>query len=150
MPHTGEALGAVKDRLPSSNPAENEYELGYYLHPRFRGKGIMKEAVRVLLEWGKNVCGVRNVVVMILEDNMASRKVVEGIMEFEREEAKDDWAAHLLNLGTIEILTTIVVIVNIGRGTAGPLGAGTFGRTKSLPRRFDQGSRLSDLLGIHI
>ena len=91
MPPESEALARVRDKIPNCGPAENEFELGYYLHPDARGKGIMRSAVKALLDWGKNHCGVKTVVVRILEGNLPSRRVVEGIKEFVREEEHDDW-----------------------------------------------------------
>ena len=91
MPSDSEALSRVRGKLPVPGPAENECELGYYLHPSARGKGIMGSAVKALLDWGKECCGVRAVVVKILEENLASRKVVEGIREFVRDETSDLW-----------------------------------------------------------
>ena len=50
MPADSEAFLIVeKDIALKKGPAESEYELGYYLHPDWHGKGIMKNAVRVLL-----------------------------------------------------------------------------------------------------
>jgi RimJ/RimL family protein N-acetyltransferase len=91
MPPDSEALARVRDKMPGCGPAENEFELGYYLHPDARGKGIMRSAVKALLDWGTNHCEVKTVVVRISEDNLASRRVVEGMKEFVREGANDDW-----------------------------------------------------------
>jgi RimJ/RimL family protein N-acetyltransferase len=92
MPADSEAFLAVKDKLVlKKGPGENECELGYYLHPDWRGKGIMRNAVRALVWWGREEKGADNVIVRVLEGNLASRAVVESMKEFVREEEKDDW-----------------------------------------------------------
>lgn len=92
MPADSEAFLAVKEKIAlKKGPNENECELGYYLHPEWRGKGIMRNAVRALLWWGKEVKGANNVMVRALDGNMASRGVIESIMGFVREEGRDDW-----------------------------------------------------------
>jgi RimJ/RimL family protein N-acetyltransferase len=93
MPADSEALGAIKYTIPRrTGPRKNECQLGYYLHPDWRAMGIMRSAVKALLWWGKEEMRVDNVVVRILEENLASRGVVEGMKEeFVREEAKDAW-----------------------------------------------------------
>ncbi|KAF8860271.1 acyl-CoA N-acyltransferase [Acephala macrosclerotiorum] len=82
MPKESEALKEVVRKLGElgksrSNMEDNECELGYYLHPDYQGKRIMGAAVKALLWWGKEMCGVSNVVVRILEENLKSRAVVE-------------------------------------------------------------------------
>ena len=91
MPADSEAFLAIKDKiaLEKKGPGEHEYELGYYLHPDWQGKGIMRNAARALVWWGKGK-GVEIVMVRVLEGNLASRRVIESLKEFVREE-KDDW-----------------------------------------------------------
>jgi len=92
MPADSEAFLAVKHKLVlKKGPGDDECELGYYLHPDWRGKGIMRSAVRALIWWGKEEKGATNVMVRVLEGNLASRGVVESMGEFVREEVKDDW-----------------------------------------------------------
>jgi RimJ/RimL family protein N-acetyltransferase len=93
MPADSEAFLAIKDKiaLKTEGPGENECELGYYLHPDWRGKGIMRNAVRALIWWAGKANGVTNVVVKALEGNLGSRGVIESLKEFVREEEKDDW-----------------------------------------------------------
>lgn len=92
MPADSEAFPAIKDKiaLEKKGPDENDCDLGYYLHHDWRGKGIMRNAVRALIWWGKEN-GAEGVMVRFLEANLASRGVVENIKEFVREEEKDDW-----------------------------------------------------------
>ena len=93
MPADSEAFLAIKDKiaLQKKGPGENECELGYYLHPDWRGKGIMHSAVRALLWWAEEERRADNVMVRALEGNMESRRVIESLKEFVREEEKDDW-----------------------------------------------------------
>ena len=92
MPANSEALLAVKEKIALiKGPGDDEYELGYYLHPEWRGKGIMRSAVRILIWWCKEEKRAANVMVKVLEVNLASRAVVESMKEFVREEGKDDW-----------------------------------------------------------
>ncbi len=57
--------------------------------PQYQHQGIMRAGVNTLLEWGKREMGVRNVIVRILEENRASRGVIEGLIKegwgFERD-----------------------------------------------------------------
>ena len=71
---------------------EGEVELGYYIDPEWRGNGIMREAVERLIGWGLKEMGVKGVVVKVLEENRASRRVVEGMgNRWERVEFWDEW-----------------------------------------------------------
>lgn len=90
MPDDSETVIRLQERLPNLCPKEDEFQLGYYLHPDFRGKGIMRLAVKALLSWGVTR-GVKTVVVKVLEGNMNSRKVIEGVPAFVRQEKDDEW-----------------------------------------------------------
>ncbi|KAG0646563.1 hypothetical protein D0Z07_7580 [Hyphodiscus hymeniophilus] len=93
MPTGSEALRAMKEKinLAAKGHAVNECELGYYLHPDWRGKGIMRNAVRALIWWGIEEMGVEKVVVTVLEKNLESKAVVESLVEFVRVEERDQW-----------------------------------------------------------
>jgi len=65
-----------------------EHELGYYLHPDWRGKGIMRAAVRELVEWATKEQGAK-AIVRVAEGNLESRRVIEGMPEWERVESRD-------------------------------------------------------------
>lgn len=96
MPSSSEALREVQDRISGTTgqkevgPGEGECELGYYLAPEWRGKGVMGAGVKALVEWGRENGG-QNVIVKILEENKASRNVVEGMGGWERLEGRDEW-----------------------------------------------------------
>ncbi|KAH8805974.1 acyl-CoA N-acyltransferase [Xylogone sp. PMI_703] len=110
-PETGRFIGAcslnpITPPPPPSNPpeqhnpsalktiipkTEKEYELGYYLHPDFRGKGIMRPAVEALVDWAVREHGVQSVAVRVVEGNVGSRRIVESISDFKRVEEEDDW-----------------------------------------------------------
>lgn len=76
--------------LPTIVPkSEKECELGYYLHPDFRGQGIMKPTVEALVNWAAKEQGVKSVMVRVVEENVGSRRIVESISEFKRVEEED-------------------------------------------------------------
>lgn len=71
--------------------AANVYELGYFLHPAWTGKGIVTVATREIIAWGKAACDAATVV-RVAADNTESRKLVERIPQFVRVEENDDFA----------------------------------------------------------
>lgn len=98
MPPDSAVLGILREKklLPDSLRQEDECELGYYLHPDYRGRGIVKAGVKAILAYGKAEHGVTRVIVRIAEDNEASRRVVESMVGeyWERAEKEDhvaDW-----------------------------------------------------------
>jgi RimJ/RimL family protein N-acetyltransferase len=81
---------------PQASPAGKEkleYELAYYLHPDWQGKGIIKNAVLALLSWAIEEEGVKDVFVRVVETNAKSRSVVGSIPEFkvEKEGVEIKW-----------------------------------------------------------
>lgn len=54
-----------------------EVEVGYGLHPPYRGRGFMTEAVRALCVWAFEQPGIRAVVAETDKDNPASHRVLE-------------------------------------------------------------------------
>lgn len=67
-------------------------ELGYYLHPDWRGKGIIKSGVKAALAYAETEFGVQKVVVQIAEDNLNSRRVIESMGDyFVRLEGRDNF-----------------------------------------------------------
>lgn len=98
MPHDNVALVDLRKKglLTDSSRQEHECELGYYLHPDYRGKGIVKAGIRALLAYAQAEHGMNSVVVRVAEDNTASRRVIESMVEerWSRVEGKDlvvDW-----------------------------------------------------------
>lgn len=97
MPPDSEVLANLREQkvFPDSFNKGDECELGYYLHPDWRGNGIVKSAVKAILAWGKTELNVTQVIVRVVEDNPNSRKVVESMGEyFVREDGADhviDW-----------------------------------------------------------
>jgi RimJ/RimL family protein N-acetyltransferase len=79
MPPDSQVVTRLRELLPNSLKEGNECELGYYLHPDWRGKGIMKAGVKALLATAKTEYGVSRVIVRIAEDNLNSRRVVESM-----------------------------------------------------------------------
>jgi RimJ/RimL family protein N-acetyltransferase len=86
-----EPLALLRDKLPGlAKNEEKQYELGYYLHPDWTKKGIMTAGVKALVDWGRKEYSA-NVVIRVAEENTASRKIVEGMKGFVRDEARDSW-----------------------------------------------------------
>jgi RimJ/RimL family protein N-acetyltransferase len=67
-----------------------EYVLGYYLHPDFQQRGIMRNAVLALLAWAVAEQGVREVRVDVAVENVGSRRLVESLEGFERVEGEEE------------------------------------------------------------
>ncbi|KAL3426526.1 GCN5-related N-acetyltransferase [Phlyctema vagabunda] len=82
-PHTGPLTGCVS--------FTEEGELGYYLHPDFRGLGIMKPAVDVLLKWARSEMGMQKFFVRACEENVGSRRVIEALDGFVEDKAAASW-----------------------------------------------------------
>jgi ribosomal-protein-alanine N-acetyltransferase len=54
-------------------------ELGYWLAPRLAGQGLMSEAAYAAAAWGFETLGLHKVTVGCIEDNIASKRVIEKI-----------------------------------------------------------------------
>ncbi|WP_018350338.1 GNAT family N-acetyltransferase [Longispora albida] len=52
-------------------------ELGYGLHPAYWGRGLIGEAVRLVLDFGFGTLGLHRIHATTRPDNMASRRVLE-------------------------------------------------------------------------
>jgi [ribosomal protein S5]-alanine N-acetyltransferase len=70
---SGEALGAgvLMTRQRSSA------EIGFWLVPRARGRGIGSRAVRLLARWAVKEAGLARVEAFVIPDNIASQRVLE-------------------------------------------------------------------------
>jgi ribosomal-protein-alanine N-acetyltransferase len=51
-------------------------EMGYVLHPLFQGKGLMHEAMTVVLDYGSRVMNLHSVEANVNPDNLASIKLL--------------------------------------------------------------------------
>lgn len=71
----------IENEDSESDIANEHFELGYYLHPEFRGSGIMVIAVKALLGYAREI-GVKCVSVVVADENKASARVVEQVGEF--------------------------------------------------------------------
>ncbi len=68
---SGEALGAgVLITRPRSSA-----EIGYWLVPRARGRGIGSRAVALLARWAVNEAGLARLEAYVIPDNIASQRV---------------------------------------------------------------------------
>lgn len=52
-------------------------EIGYMLHPRHHGKGIMDEAIQVVVDYGFTTMGLHSIEAVVKPANTASRKLLE-------------------------------------------------------------------------
>lgn len=52
-------------------------EIGYILHPDFQGKGMMKEALAALMDYGFNIMKLHSIEAIIDPDNTASAALLE-------------------------------------------------------------------------
>ncbi|RDL36362.1 uncharacterized protein BP5553_05714 [Venustampulla echinocandica] len=87
VPHDEDGFTFLRSGEPMGE-GNRDCNIGYWLHPEFQGRGIMKEAVRALVNWGRRECGVGDAILKVLETNLASRRVVEGMSEFIRVEGE--------------------------------------------------------------
>ena len=72
---TGEVIGVA-----GLNPfADGSYELHYWIHSRYAGKGLATEASRALLDWGGRSLGATRFTLWAGRDNAASRRVAEKL-----------------------------------------------------------------------
>ena len=53
-------------------------EIGYILHPDFWRKGIMKEAINCVIDYGFNVLGLHSIEALLSPGNIASSAVLES------------------------------------------------------------------------
>jgi len=101
-PETGTFVGAVslipaatstyvlRGHVGGEERSGAEFLLGYYLHPDFRQRGIMRDAVLALLAWAIAEQGVMEVRVYVAVENVGSRRLVEGLEGFERVEGEEE------------------------------------------------------------
>jgi len=54
-------------------------ELGYWLAPRLAGQGLMSEAAAAVTAWAFETLGLHKVTVGCIEDNVASKRVIEKL-----------------------------------------------------------------------
>jgi RimJ/RimL family protein N-acetyltransferase len=65
----------------SDQVVEGEWavEVGWSIHPERQGEGFASEAARASVEWGFEVCGLREIVSFTMPSNRPSRRVMEKI-----------------------------------------------------------------------
>lgn len=62
----------------------NSAEIGYVLHPDFRGRGLATEAARAVLTFGFEELNLHRIEARYMQENTASRKLMERVgMTFE-------------------------------------------------------------------
>jgi len=80
-PENGLFIGCISYNLVETSTGEKRRELGYYLSVDFQRKGIMRDAVVTSLAWAAEL-GISDVTVKVVEDNLASRAVIQSIDAF--------------------------------------------------------------------
>ena len=78
------------------NEEENKAEIGYELNPEYQGKGIAKEAVEIIIDFGFNILRVEKIEAYTHKENLASTKLLEKV-KFVRdthEESKIDFTVE--------------------------------------------------------
>ncbi|TVY34466.1 hypothetical protein LSUB1_G005335 [Lachnellula subtilissima] len=98
-PHDGPMASVVREQKERVEGEGRDVDLGYYLHPDWQGKGIMKPAVRAIVDWGRNYESVRTVFVRVLQDNVASMRIVTSLPQFVRCNGEDDFTQYPENKG---------------------------------------------------
>lgn len=66
----------------TGEPGVRDVTIGYFVHPEFQGRGIIRPAVRAVVDWARKECGVQDAAIWVADGNLLSRKVVEGMPEF--------------------------------------------------------------------
>ena len=66
-------------------------EIGYVLHPRHWGKGIMKEAINSVVEFGFSVLGLHSVEAQLNPENIASSYLLERTGFIKEGHLKEDY-----------------------------------------------------------
>ena len=61
------------------NSRQTRAELGYELHPDFRGRGLMREAVKTVLQFGFQTLGLRQVRAYTHAENVRSVRLLEKV-----------------------------------------------------------------------
>ena len=77
----GTSVGAIQVRHGPSHskdvPAHMASHIYYEIYPQHRGKGYGKEILKQGLEKAKEI-GLKEVIITCLEDNIASKKIIEA------------------------------------------------------------------------
>jgi RimJ/RimL family protein N-acetyltransferase len=76
-PGDDRALGNVN--LARLEERDREAELGYWLVPAARGRGLASAAASLLVDWGLHDLGLERVELAILPENLPSRRVAERV-----------------------------------------------------------------------
>jgi RimJ/RimL family protein N-acetyltransferase len=76
-PDDDRALGNVN--LSRLDEGGREAEIGYWLVPAARGRGLASAAVSLLVDWGLHELGLDGVEFAILPENLASQRVAERV-----------------------------------------------------------------------
>lgn len=71
----GKMIGTVG--ITSFDFKNNRAEIGYALSPRFRGRGYMTEAVKLLISYCFETLGVQRVEARFIKENICSRALAE-------------------------------------------------------------------------
>ena len=76
-------------------------EIGYWLHPDFRGRGLMSEAVRLLGDWALGEQGMQRVEIRVATGNLASQRVAHAAGYVEEGTLRN---AGFLHVGRVDLI----------------------------------------------
>lgn len=76
-------------------------EIGYWLHPDFRGRGLMSEAVRLLGDWALGEQGMQRVEIRVATGNLASQRVARAAGYVEEGTLRN---AGFLHVGRVDLI----------------------------------------------
>lgn len=74
---SGQLIGNIGIR--KENSSDHQAELGYEINPKFWGQGYASEAALAMRSFGFNKLGLHRIWAHCIEDNLASRRVLEKV-----------------------------------------------------------------------
>ena len=94
---SGRVIGSAGFTGRQRGGGQREDELGYALHPRWWGQGLMTEACRKLIEYGFSEMGLESIWCTHYDGNDRSRRVIEkcGFQKAFSQVLYDEFGEHL-------------------------------------------------------
>jgi len=68
-------------------------EIGYDLHPQSQGKGIMSEAMKIVIQYGFNTLGLKQIEAFTHKENVPSIRLLKRHHFILQQGRKDPWLA---------------------------------------------------------
>ncbi len=73
--YNGEIVGLID--LHSGDQLNRKAEIGYWLHEKYQGKGIMTTACKICLDYAFNQLDLNRIVIKCVKENLKSRNIPE-------------------------------------------------------------------------